>query len=216
MTDAVAVLERLALATVVDPAAVDIEAKSGECSTVISATSKTECGNLIGRKGRAVRSMQLLARLAGEKCGRSLSYTVQTPPGDNPPSTLRDPIASAAKWDASACHALLKEVLAATLVNRARVALLEMRYNSTFEVALDADEPVPHAEIHITDGETERPTTKRVLNGDAALQYALTVVFGAIGKLHGRVVDVTVVRPAGVPEEPQPATAAGRYAKPLE
>lgn len=206
----------LCRAVVVDQDALQVDVRHGAGSSTVAVTpSRAETGNVIGKKGRSARSFQLLAKLVGEKHGWPIHYTVLAPPGKNPPSVLRPPVAKVRKWNTGETVALLSSTLSAFLLCEptATVTVLDIGTHSTLEVMLGDGEPQFNATLLVTAPPKEGVESDPIrINGDEAVQAALRTIFGAIGKQHGRTIYVTLIRRGGS-MEPQPATAAGRYAR---
>ena len=205
---------------VVAPEAVRVDVQHGSASTaVVASAAPDDAGNLIGKGGRTVRSFRLLAQLVGSRHGWPVSYTVETPPGSNPPPVDR-PELLAREWDGGAVARLLGPVLDSYLCLDADAGYTESGSVTNFEVVLHHDEPERGCELFVAVPElpasgTEPVLVQRRLQGDEAERFMLNVIFSAIGKVHGRKVHVAYVRRAPA-AEPQPVSAAGRFAAELE
>ena len=198
----------LVRAVVVFPDSVKISVGHGSASSIVTVTpDESEAGNCIGRNGRIVKAFILLSKLVSARHDHTITYAVDTPPGDNPPNKDRGRI-DASHWNSAACDGLLESTLSAYLFHPAEVnKLVDTKRRTAYEVVLNPSEPEP-ASISM-DGKDKKP-----LFGDEAVAEALTVIFDAVGRIHGRVLQVAYVRKEAAPE-PQPTRADGRYVKEL-
>lgn len=207
---------RLCRAVVVHPDSLRVDVKHGCASSVVCATLPTgEAGDLIGKKGARIRAFSLLAKLVGDKHGWPVAFTVSLPVGYNPPSANRPPLVPTGEWNAEECESLLADTLAAFLCCSPTISKQVFEHQTVFEVVLDDAEPKRRVDLRVDApprvGEECVAGDSLRVTGDLAIQFALCVLFGAVGRLRGRCVQVAVVR-RGAAAEPQPATAAGRYA----
>ena len=211
---------RLLRAAVPDGSKLRVESRHAHSSDcVVAVPLQEDAGNLIGKHGRFVRSVKLLAAMVTSKHGRRMEVHIDTPMGDNPTPKPRPPISPTVKWDAAWCKSLLQATLDAVTMHPASVTLTETGRHEYVEVLLAAEESKCVEEVAVTVTPLRQDEARRneVLTGDKALQFALATVFAAIGKQRGRSVMVVLSRRRGVPApEPQPATAAGRYAEETE
>lgn len=221
-TIAETLLPRLAKAVAVNPEDVDVGVKHARASTVVSVAATTEAGNLIGKKGRTAKSFKLLARLIGDKHRWQVSYDIQTPMGENPPPTTRPVLSAQEKWSLKDTRDLLRETLMSFLECEPVITATEFQYQTTFEVVLDDSEPQREAQISAVLQQHKMSSEKledetHLLKNTEAVNYALSTIFGAIGRIHGRTVYVVLVDTrTGRKAEKQPPIADGRYAKELE
>jgi predicted RNA-binding protein YlqC (UPF0109 family) len=181
---------------------VDVAEKYG--STAVTATPQPKwAGNLIGKQGRCISSLRLLAAMVGDKHGYKISLTVDTPEESAAPAP-RSVLTPRCQWDAIEVKRLMQDVLDAALEHPAEVELSETKNTAAFEVVLAAEERECGRTLTVS-GEA--------LRGDDALGAAVGTVFGAIGKMRGKACTVTLVRRK---QPKQPTSAAGRYAQEIK
>jgi predicted RNA-binding protein YlqC (UPF0109 family) len=208
----------LARSVVVHQGEVHVDVRHGSRSSTVAVTpSDEEAGNLIGKHGRCVKSMQLLAKLAGRKHGWPVAYAVVVGQGQNPPPADRQepPL----PWDGQAAEELLRRLLASFLAEPFEVSRSTVGEGDTthvsFEVVLSASEPVARAQMFAVPDCGGPP---QVLAGDEAVSVAVNTLMKAAGKVRGTKVHVEVVRVAEPPpleQERQPESADGSYARTL-
>lgn len=217
--------ESLAKAIVVQPDKLSVTVKHGVASSAVAVhPDASDAGVLIGKKGRTIRAMQLLAHLVGEKYGYPVSYSVETNPGVNPPPASRPFVEFVPERSSGETQRLLGETLDAILEHDAQVGVNECGATTVFEVVMDGREPQHECELMVVVPELaaegcEAVDVNRRLQGDSAVMLMLNTIFSAVGRMHGRRVEVQLIRrPGGSAaqrEEPQPDTAAGRFAQEL-
>jgi predicted RNA-binding protein YlqC (UPF0109 family) len=191
----------------IDPTEVNIEVKHGAASSaVVASPSPNEAGNLIGKKGATVQSMESLAKLIGLKHKWPVQYVL-----DNPAKEKKKPkkrmIGPSSQWDNDAFESLFNSTFSALLHHAAEVSFTPFGKTISIEAVLDDDEPAFALQV--------KPDNDELLHDAAALSYVLKLVFNAIGQLHNKTIIVIVLRRNGIPPQRQPRSAAGRYANEL-
>lgn len=188
-------LRDLCRAVVVNPDTLSFSVNHGAASTSFSVTpDEEEAGNMIGKSGRTVKAFTLLSKLIGSRHGWPVLYGVATDSGANPPQKDRGEVEEKV-WNLKTNDSLLRATVASFLQDTASVRVLEnSRRRTTWEIVLSENEP-------------------KLIETDVAVAAALNTIFSAIGKLHGRTCCIAFVRTGNTEQEPQPATARGRYAE---
>lgn len=186
----------LARAIVVHPDELKVTVLHGTASSSVTATPHPmEAGTLIGKGGRTVRAMQLIAKLAGERYGHVVKWQVACEKGENPPQFDRRDVTFDKPWKTPQVKSLLVSTLSAFLYLPPSVGVVEdSRLHTLFEVVLDEAEPATNTE-------------------DDSIADALEHIFNAVGKLCGKTVGVAWIRRSRPMEQPQ--RADGKYAKEL-
>lgn len=208
----------LCRAIVVEPKSLAISVKHGSASTTVAAhPTQADTGCLIGKQGRTVKAFKLLAQAIGDRYRWPIVYAVEAPPGPNPASVDRPIVAPKERYDPEHGLRLLRGVSAALHSKPTQVTVAVFEHHVSYEVVVCRKEPVANVELsyknplQIKGNKSNECET--VGRGDNAVSMALNIIFQAIGQMHGVTISVAYVRQGGADaEEPQPESAAGRYA----
>ena len=193
------------------PDAVHVETRRMAASTSIFAKMDSDdAGSVIGRGGRTIRSINMLAEVGGALHRWPVSLAVKGPKKDNPARADRPEPAQDLAWSPTMAAEQAKALARWVFEMPATVALHDFDGAATIEVVPHTDEMEPRCAISTT----FPGTTESVLyEGDEAVRYALSTIFAAVGRVHGYRLEVSYVRRQPPVSSTQPGAADGRFSK---
>lgn len=151
----------------------DITVRMDELTTTVMLSvqgNSDDHRRLVGSRGRHVWSLQRIAGLAGLKIGKSVRLSLMEPkPGDRGADLSFTPVEN---WDPRPFLKLLKRVVEFTTPDGTKVKDANAGHNTTVEIVLPAIGPM-----------------------FTEYAQAMQALFFAIGKMHGRIVELQFIGP---------------------